>query len=233
MNRRFYVPNLAADVEIELTNDEAHHLLHVLRAEVGTTVQLFDGKGFEGEAVVRAAGKRTATLGVGELRSVSREPSCDLVLATALPKSGRERFMIEKAVELGVAELVVFSAVRSVVRPSARFIQRAERAVIEASKQCGRNRLMPVRCDSLASIVSDACFTNRTRWIAHPAGRPFCVPAEGASHIAALIGPEGGFTDEEIDLARSHGWEPVSLGSRILRIETAALALAARLLLGE
>ena len=236
--RRFYCPQLAdsdggCGARVELTGEESHHLRHVLRARVGTRVQLFDGKGRQTEAVVTHFARGCVHLECGEIEQVSRESARRLVLATALPRSGRERFLVEKAVELGVAEVWFFEAQRGVARCSSGFLKKAERTVIEASKQCGRNTLMPVRCRSLDEILSGTPTTVH-RWMAHPGG-PFWSPERTgaeATESAILIGPEGGFTESEVGRAQSSGWELVSLGPRVLRIETAALALAAALLLG-
>ena len=237
--RRFYCPQLADSDSgggacVELTGEESHHLLQVLRARLGTRVQLFDGKGRQTEAVVTHTGRGRVRLECGGIESVSRESPRRLVVATALPRSGRERFLVEKAVELGVAEVWFFEAERGVARGSSRFLKKAERTVIEASKQCGRNTLMPVRCRSLEEILSQTPSTVH-RLVAHPGGAPWSHVAAGAEapEAAVLIGPEGGFTASEIGRAQSSGWELVSLGPRVLRIETAALALAATLLLGR
>ena len=237
--RRFYCPQLAdsegtGGARVELTGEEAHHLVHVLRARVGTRVQLFDGKGRQAEAVVTHSARGCVHLECGEIERISRESGRRVVLATALPRAGRERFLVEKAVELGVAEVWFFEAERGVARCSSGFLKKAERTVIEASKQCGRNTLMPVRCRPLDEILSGTPST-ADRWIAHPGG-PFWSPDQTgaeATESAVLIGPEGGFTESEIGRARSSGWKVVSLGPRILRIETAALAFAAALLLGR
>ena len=237
--RRFYCPLLSESdhddgARVELTGDEAHHLLHVLRARVGTRVELFDGKGRQAEAVVTHSARGCVHLECGVVERVSRESPRRLFLATALPRSGRERFLVEKAVELGVAEVWFFEAERGVARCSSGFLKKAERTVIEASKQCGRNMLMPVRCRPLKDILSETP-PDVYRLVAHPEGPSWSPAAAGAevTEIAVLIGPEGGFTESEIGQARSAGWECVSLGPRVLRIETAALGLAAAFLLGR
>ncbi len=163
-----------------------------------------------------------------------------MVLAVSLPKGDRQRWLVEKAVELGVARLVPVVSSRSVAQPSEKAVERLRRAVVEASKQCGRNRLMEIDpARRWADVVRDTP-PAAARWIAHPAVRspmgtapkgPSTVFSEidlkGSDPVFLAVGPEGGFTEEEVALAVEHGWRPIDLGPRILRIETAALALAA------
>ncbi len=230
MNRRFYCPQLVPRSRIELSGEEARHLAQVLRATPGTSVQVFDGKGHEASAVVIECGRRTAVLEVGAVESISRESPIGLTVASAIPRSGRERFLVEKLVELGAARLWVYASRRSVVRPSSGFLTKAQRIVVEASKQCGRNILMPVEAKSFEEIVAGPP-PHGKRYVAHPGGESASAMVASAE-IAVLIGPEGGFVDSELREAEAHGWQRISLGSRILRIETAAIALAGRFLLG-
>ncbi len=198
-----------------------------------------------GEAVnaklsVVAVGRREVRLRVEQRLRIDRESAIDLTLAVALPKGDRQRWLVEKATELGVGRLVPISTRRSVVRLKESGMERLDRFVIEACKQCGRNRLMeieqPVGWEEFLSHTND----ERIRLIAHPSRTDFLVRPNGwtdlevrptTTPIVAAIGPEGGFTDEEVQSAAEAGWQAVSLGPRILRVETAALALAALVLL--
>jgi 16S rRNA (uracil1498-N3)-methyltransferase len=214
-----------------LDGAEAHHLLHVLRATAGTRVTLFDGSGWEFDAQVSASDRTTVELAVLARRDVNRELAGSLTLGVPLPKGERQRWIVEKAVELGVTRLVPLATERSVAT-SEKSAGRLDRYVIEASKQCGRNRLMEIAAplpwrDWLAA-PADA-----RRWIADATGRPIEGAAIAAGHSTyAAVGPEGGLTDDELAAARDAGWETISLGPRVLRIETAALALAAIASLG-
>lgn len=231
MNRRFYCPQLVPNAQITLSGEEAHHLAQVLRAAAGTSVQVFDGKGHEASAVVVECGRRTAVLEVGAVESISRESPIELTVASAIPRTGRERFLVEKLVELGAARLWVYKARRSVARPSSGFLTKAQRIVVEASKQCGRNILMPVEAKSFAEIVTGSP-PHVKRYLAHPGGESVSAVVASA-RVAVLIGPEGGFVDSELRQAEAHGWQRISLGPRVLRIETAAMALAGRFLLAN
>ena len=233
MNARFFseVP-LVGDSAI-LSEQEAHHLLHVLRASVGDEVVLFDGPGVECRARLVQTSRRDVQLAIESRAIVDRESSCKLTLAVALPKGERQKVLVEKCVELGVHRLVPLETERSVAQPREAALVRLRRAVIEASKQCGRNRLMPIdepaRWDEWYRLPPAVA----PRWMLHPylAADPGLLEHGGApaAEIYAAVGPEGGWTDDEVERALSAGWTGCCLGARILRIETAALAIASRI----
>ena len=233
MSDRYFVESPVASDRAVLAGAEAHHLLHVMRAKAGTRVTLFDGSGWEFDAVVERTGRSEVELAIAGRREIDREAPIAVTLGVALPKGDRQKWLVEKVVELGVARLVPLETERGVAQPVENALERLRRGVIEACKQCGRNRLMEIAGpkawqEFLAGNVRAAC-----RLVAHPRQAPgqslprLPVPCE----IAALaIGPEGGFTDEEVALAIAQGWQAVDLGPRILRVETAAVALAARVI---
>ena len=230
MTARYFSAAPIQENRVVLEGDEAHHLLHVMRAGPGDRVVLFDGSGWEFDAEVAACQRRSVELAIVGRREVNRELAHRLVMGVALPKGDRQKWLVEKLTELGVTELVPLEAERSVAQPGRGTIERLARTVIEASKQCGRNRLMQI---SPAQNFSDFLKAARStvfvqRIIAHPTGKQFDdVPRHDCDTFCA-VGPEGGFGDGELEAALTAGWEAVSLGPRILRIETAAIALAAR-----
>jgi len=223
MADRYYVKSPLVPGPVHLTGSEAYHLAAVCRARPGDAVCLFNGDGAEYPAIVQAAGKRAVTLEVTRRETPMRERHGRLVIAAPLPKADRADFLVEKLTELGVAEFVPLSTARSVVHPRATKLDRLRRAVIEASKQCGRNVLMQVH-----SLTPWKDFAARRdlpsqRFVAHPGGVAM-LPIQG--EVVFAVGPEGGFTDEEIALAIDAGLNCIGLGPRILRVETAAIALA-------
>jgi 16S rRNA (uracil1498-N3)-methyltransferase len=213
---------------ITLSGPEAHHLLHVMRAAVGAELTLFDGRGSEFPARITRLGRNDVECEVLTEMPVDRERATPLTLAVALPKGDRQKVLVEKLTELGVTRLVPLLTERSVADKSAGGLEKLRRLVIEASKQCGRNRLMEIT-QPLAWAEYVASAAAPLRVIAHPAGDSSEQPPPSVESIAA-IGPEGGFSDSEVELAVKSGWQRVSLGPRILRIETAAIALAAKLI---
>ncbi len=212
---------------VTLGGSEAHHLIHVMRARPGDGVVLFDGSGAEFPSRVARVGRAEVELTVLERHEIDRELPRHLALAVPLPKGDRQRWLVEKAVELGVAELVPLVTVRSVAQPVRQALDRLRRTVVEASKQCGRNRLMRIAEPVAWSDFIEATRGEPQRLLAHPGSRsPLCDLPSSADRFLAAIGPEGGFTAEEVTMAEAAGWQPVDLGPRTLRIETAALAMA-------
>ncbi len=236
MGHRYFSEESITGDRVELTGPEAHHLLHVMRANVAAEVQVFDGSGQEFHCRVAAVARDQATLAVLSRSSICRELPHRVVLAVALPKADRARWIVEKATELGVTELVPLVTEHSAPPPTARQSRRWKRAVVEASKQCGRNRLMAVEdpCH-WPRFLAENNTTQRgvCRVVADPGGtcRWNTLPDPAAENIThgyiIAVGPEGGFTGSERALAAERGWQIVRMGSRILRVETAALALAA------
>jgi 16S rRNA (uracil1498-N3)-methyltransferase len=224
MADRFYVNLPLAPGPFVLRGPEAHHLATVLRARPGTAVCLFNGDGAEYQAVVAEVQKREVLLDVTGRATPARELPHRLEVASALPKGDRGDFLVEKLAELGVTRFVPLRTRRSVVHPDK--LDRLDRAVVEASKQCGRNVLMEVApLTDWGDYVGGAGLPP-LRLVAQFGGA--ALPAAGED-IAVAVGPEGGFTDDEARAAAAAGWRAVSLGARVLRVETAALALAARL----
>jgi 16S rRNA (uracil1498-N3)-methyltransferase len=219
---------LQAGDEVRLGESEAHHLVHVLRVQAGAVVTLFDGSGAEFPAEVLEVRRGTVLVRAGAPQRPCRELPAPLHLAICLPKGDRQRWLVEKAVELGVATLTPLVTQRA-DRSSVRGADKLARYVVEASKQCGRNVLMEIAPPQtwpewLAAPQSPAAM----RWVAHPGSEPLGMTAAAAAGGGWLsVGPEGGLTDAEIEAARAAGWQLVDLGPRILRIETAAVVLAA------
>ena len=248
----------AASDEFELDYETAKKITRVLRMNPGETFIGFDGRGREWDCAVvstQGEGKRpyVRAIALNERESVAPLPLY-LCVAQALPKGEKIDFVLQKGTELGVAEFWPFEAGRSVARlfieeDGERVIARARRwrkIVESASAQCGRADVPEVRAaGDFATVASEAvsagrCFmldeSNDAKSLRQILQENPLERAEGiefasdAPHIILLIGPEGGWTDEERDWAQRYGVESVSLGSRILRTETAALVAASILL---
>lgn len=231
MPERFFYAELAKGGTLRLSGEEARHLARVRRVGAGEVVELFDGLGLATRAEVLAVGRDEVSLRAVGDPLPDRAPDVELTLATAVPKGDRFDWLVEKAAELGVARLIPLVAVRSTVDPRAGKLDRLRRTVVEACKQCGRNRLMLVEPVARWSEVMAAA-GEHPRLVAHPggagaAGWPGVVPG-GSAWVA--VGPEGGFTDEEVQAAEARGWRRVGLGPTLLRVETAAVVACARLL---
>jgi len=227
MSERFFSDSLIAGDAARLTGAEAQHLARVMRAQVGDEVILFDGGGDEFTGRITAISKSAVDLEITERRSLDRELPHQLTLAVALPKGDRQKVLVEKLTELGVTRLIPLITQRGVAQPVESALDRLSRSVIEASKQCGRNRLMEIAAPVDVAQLAEAAPSAVLRLVAHPDGERLAELGGASGDILAAVGPEGGFTDAEVSALERAGWRRVALGPRILRIETAAMALAA------
>ncbi|MGA2062037.1 MAG: 16S rRNA (uracil(1498)-N(3))-methyltransferase [Thermoguttaceae bacterium] len=252
MPDRYFVQTPITGEQVSLTGPEAHHLINVMRARQGAKVILFDGSGCEFLARVEQLGRSDVELTVLGREEVDRELPFVLTLGVALPKGDRQKWLVEKAVELGAGRVIPLKTQRAVAQPVQQALDRLRRSVVEASKQCGRNRLMEIAEPLEFSDYVDAARHQPCRLLAHPhtshakKNMPHAGELEGVQHtdpmvhfmhptddaelpseIFLAVGPEGGFTNEEVDMAAKDGWHIVDLGPRILRIETAAVLLVA------
>jgi 16S rRNA (uracil1498-N3)-methyltransferase len=230
MAERFYVNSPLALGSLVLEGPEAHHLAVVCRVRAGDRVYLFNGDGRQYPALVNAVHRKNVELTVDAVESPQRERLSPLEVAVPLPKADRATFLVEKLTELGVTALVPLRTARSVLHPRETRLEKLQRTVVEASKQCGRNVLMRVEpvadwqdyCRR-AELPLDRAFAH-VGWIRK--GSDPAITSPTPARVVA-VGPEGGFTDEEAMLASEAGWRIVGLGPRILRVETAAILLAA------
>lgn len=240
MSRRYFVESPIRDAAVAtLVDAEAHHLLHVMRAKVGEQVTLFDGSGHEFAARIEKPRRGEVELAVLSREAVDRELPFDFMLAVALPKGDRQRWLVEKLTELGASRLVPLETERGVAQPTDKALERLRRTVIEACKQCGRNRLLeivePVSLEQAISTAEASC------WLAHPAlhnhaARPLrelLNDQQPNVAVRAIVGPEGGFSETEVQRAVELRATLMDLGPRVLRIETAAVAIAAAVTLGR
>lgn len=206
--------------------DETRHLRDVLRLRVGDVVRVFDGEGDEFEAKIGSITKGNASLKViRKLEPMSQESPLELTLAVAILKSDKFDLVVQKAVELGVSRLIPLETIRSDVRPRdpASKAERWRRIALEATKQCGRAKLMqidqPIGFADLPPDSQAFLFTER-------GGMPFPGSID-SKRITAIVGPEGGWDDSELKLAAKKGFLLITLGGRVLRAETAAIAITA------
>lgn len=218
---------------VRLSPEEAHHVRHVLRIPVGGRVAVFDGRGREALAEVAAVSGGRAVLNVLEVAHQPR-PGTALVLVQALLKGPRMDWLVEKAVELGVAEIVPLAAERSVVRLRDEEAEgrraRWRKIACGAAKQCGASWLPDIRpVAGPAAYLASRPDVDVLFWcsLAGDAGPLKHAAAEAARRrprrVGVLVGPEGDFSAAEQEAARAAGAVPVSLGRRTLRAETAAL----------
>lgn len=225
---------LNAGVTLELAEAAAHHVLRVLRLRQGEPVIVFNGSGGEWRGEMVAAHRERVALRVSEWSDVERESPLAVTLVQGVSSGDRMDFTVQKAVELGVAAIQPLLTERSVVRLGRERgeARRAhwQRVAIAACEQCGRNRVPEIR-DVLP--IANYCASGldpTPRIVLSPAGQRGLretVPQPGPLTLA--IGPESGFSAQEVLQLGRAGFQPVRLGPRVLRTETAALAALAAL----
>lgn len=234
--RRFFCQEPIGGARVVLTGEEAHHLLRVDRIRIGETVTLFDGLGGEHVARLAAAGGASAELDIVEHHPEDRLPATRLVLACAMGRGRHMDALVQMTCELGVAALWPVVTRRSVVRGGEGKIEHWRRIVVESCKQSGRNRLMevepPMQLPAALARASGHKFVLSTETGTRPLPELLTEATGGRpAEVALLVGPEGGFTEEEVSAAARSGFAPAGLTPTVLRIETAAVAASALVLL--
>ena len=220
--RLFVRTPLAEGASVELDGGQANYLGNVMRLGVGAELLVFDGLSGEWLGRIAEAGKKRMTLTV-ERRTREAEAVPDVWLAFAPVKRAQTDWLVEKATELGAARLIPVMTQRTVAERVK--LERLEAIAIEAAEQCGRTRL-PEICEprGLKLLLSEMAGA-RKLYFADEGGGNVAVSAFSPGAALILIGPEGGFTNDERKLIRAAANAvPISLGPRILRAETAALA---------
>ncbi|MGQ3685769.1 MAG: RsmE family RNA methyltransferase [Candidatus Loosdrechtia sp.] len=236
---RFYIPDIPPATQgLWIEGREAHHILHVKRAKTGSKITLFDGKGTEYLAHITEILDGKLKVSVERFQAVDRESHVGITIAFSVPKGKCVHILIQKCAELGVSTLIPVHCKRSVVdvrnTPDVK-IDKWKRIVIEASKQCKRNILTKIEnVTTFDDLIKTVCGYDLSL-IAYtgPDTRSLKnVLSEYPSvrKVFCLIGPEGGFTRDEVEKARNAGIIPVSVGPSVLRIETAAIAVSSMLL---
>lgn len=225
---RFYCPQIQGD-SLQLDESESHHALHVLRLKSNDAIEVFDGAGRVAQAIIAEAGRRTVRCDIRELQTHEPPQRPKLTVAAAAPRGDRLRSLVEKLTELGVDHYVPLRTARSVADPGGGRIERLQATVIAAMKQSGRNHLMQVDAvTDLSAVLRNATSDKQRLLIAHPEAasreESFAVIT---TNTVLLIGPEGGFTAEEVLRASDYDAERISWTGGILRIETAAVVFSA------
>jgi len=225
---------LAPNQRIELPADLAHHAVRVLRLRHGAPIVLFDGGGGYYPASLELEG-RQAWAQLGDHIDAEMELPVCITLAQGIAGGDKMDWIVEKAVEMGVSRLVPLTAKRSIIQLSSerqeKRLRHWRRIAVSASEQCGRNRIMEVAAPrSPAQWLAEA-EAGLLRLACHPdAGLGLTEAVQGhEGPLALMVGPEGGWSDEELALMHEHQLKMARFGRRVLRTETAGIALMAAL----
>lgn len=229
--RRFFI-DAPLEVEMSIQGQDARHISRVLRMQVGDSIVVVAPDGSAGIATITSIAVDTIVLALQETIIEDKEAPVNVYLVQGLPKSDKMDYIVQKAVELGVKGIYPMAAEHSVVQydqaKKNKRLERWQKIAVEASKQCGRAVIPIVEpIASLATILTtlDAETVILMLYEGQTAqGLKQVLAEHHAKNYVLLVGPEGGFSRQEVALCQSHGAHIVTLGPRILRTETAALA---------
>lgn len=206
----------------QLPEASAHYISRVLRLNVGAAVQLFDGSGTEYRGELTEVGKKQVAVTLREQMAGLPEPNLHIHLGQGLSRGERMDWAIQKATELGVAEITPVVSERCEVRLNE---ERADKRLahwrqiaISACEQCGRSVIPTIHPPT--PLKDWVQLEAELKLVLHPVAGPLSAHQPPAT-VAFLIGPEGGLTDSEVEQARGSGFQPARLGPRVLRTETA------------
>ncbi|MBE9516471.1 MAG: 16S rRNA (uracil(1498)-N(3))-methyltransferase [Proteobacteria bacterium] len=228
---RFYVANPLAVGIVSLPEDAAHHAARVLRLAEGDAIVLFNGEGGEYYGSITHIGKRDVTVQLDRFEESDCESPLDITLVQAVTSGERMDYAIQKAVELGVSRIVPLITERTTVKLKGERANKRlahwKKVAVSACEQCGRNRVPEVSAlTSLTEVFSEQ--KGAAVWMLHPLNaQPIKQQTMPDKGLTIIIGPEGGFSDAELQMARNHHCVTISLGPRILRMETAGPAVLA------
>jgi 16S rRNA (uracil1498-N3)-methyltransferase len=239
--QRYFIPaEQFHETFVQITGDDAHHLLRVMRAQAGDRFICSNGEDREALVEITETDKSSVTASIIELLPVEAEPAVDVWIAQSLPKGDKMETVIQKSTEIGAARFIPFLSERTIVqydaKKEAKRTGRWQKIAKEAAEQAHRNRVpqveAPCSWQELLKRVADAdaawiCYEKESGSMFKDALREWSDGQSGERQakpkLLLLIGPEGGFSEREVAEAEAAGCRPVSLGKRILRTETAAM----------
>jgi len=241
MSCRVFIGNIKkmkARDEMRLTGEESKYVARVLRLKEKDKVILSSAESLEYHCIIKAIEKKSVLLSVDRVDEPNRESTLDIILCQALPKSKKMDLIIQKGTELGVTRFIPFISSRAVSRPDSREgrekVKRWEKLALEGARQCGRTFIPPVdeviSLDELLSRLSEIDDEDTLKiipWESEDKQGLKELSNKSYKKACLLIGPEGGFSPEEVEKAKKAGFIPITLGNRLLRTETAGFTAIA------
>lgn len=228
MSKFFIDKNQITDTGIEITGSDVNHIAKVLRAKVGDELLICDGEGLNYDVVIESISKDSIITKIIRSYPCKTEPEVKVTLYQGLPKQGKMEWIIEKCTEIGVHTIVPVQMSRSVVKlteeQARKKLERWQKTAEAAAKQCGRGQIPRV---TMPITISDITTENAPEFLLLPYEDEqandvkTALTCEKKPSAGIFIGPEGGFTSEEIEQLKAIGAKTVTLGPRILRTETA------------
>ena len=236
--QRFFVTQIEQEHAI-FSPQQAHQISVVLRMQLGQQVIVLDNLGWEYDAQLVEVGRKRVTAVISNKRPVTNEPACELTLFQAMLKRDNFEWVLQKGTEIGVTRFVPVISERTVVKFKPNKITRWRKIITEAAEQSGRGRLpeltLPMSLDNAFMQIGASALAVMP-WVGATGTTMRSVMANQETFpnsIGVFIGPEGGFSEDEVANGRSHSIIPITLGKRILRAETAAVVATALVLQEE
>ncbi|MBR6514804.1 MAG: 16S rRNA (uracil(1498)-N(3))-methyltransferase [Clostridia bacterium] len=241
MHRFFVSPDAVSQTEIKITGNDVNHIKNVLRMQAGEQVEICDGKGNDYSCVIKSLDRDCILLDIEGSQPSDTELKQRIYLFQGLPKSDKMELIIQKAVELGVYEIIPTVTARCIVKidekKEGKKLARWQQISESAAKQSGRGIIPEIKAPM--SLKQALEYAKVTECILIPyekaegmdAARKLLTEISNKGSVAVFIGPEGGFEEKEIALAGENGAHPITLGKRILRTETAGLCILSVLMM--
>lgn len=225
---RIYQPQAAQSGQIvNLSKEASGHLIRVLRMQVNDKFIVFNGEAGEFHATIIELTKSTVTVKLGEFNAVNRESPLPMTLAQAVLRSEKMDYMLQKAVELGVSRFIPLLTVHSTLKLAPERWQKRclhwQGVMLAACEQSGRTRLPKLENPMTFDLATTAIKAEQ-RIILQPGAQQSLDALSRCQSVAILVGPEGGWSENELNCARAADYHPIQLGPRVLRAETAGLA---------
>lgn len=233
--RYFYENEMQVGSNVELSQDEFHHLANVMRSNSGEKVCLFNGDGNFYFGEIAKLEKKSCTIKINNIEKSENEPKIEFHLYQALAKGDKLSLIMQKITELGASKLCLFESKFCDAKPNENKPERLKQVSISASKQCGRATIVETynkiyKISEICGIIKDydvfyVAYENKT---GETLADSLCkIKGKKTKKVAVMIGSEGGFSADEIEMLEMAGAKIVSLGSRILRTETASISCTA------
>lgn len=243
MPRFFVSPKAITENEIEITGIDVNHIKNVLRMQTGESIEVCDGEGTDYACVIKRFERDSVFLDIVQSNPSSTELKKKIYLFQGLPKSDKMELIIQKAVELGVYEIIPTVTSRCIVKIDAKKedkkIARWQQISESAAKQSGRGIIPKIKAPMSLKEALDYAKNIDTVLIPYEKAegiestRTVLAEAQNGSSVAVFIGPEGGFEEKEIEIAEDNGAHSITLGKRILRTETAGLCILSVLMMNS
>ena len=227
MSRKYFINNIPENNEIILSGNEYNHIINVMRTKIGENITFINGKGVNCNATLFKIDKDKAFFSIDSIEYEDKS-DFELLVCVGLMKGDKNEFVIQKCAELGATKIMFFESEYCIAKSKDNKLERYNKISIEASKQCGRSNFLEilptVKFKNLVDILKN--YTHIICAYENATQKMNVDNIKSNNKIAIIIGSEGGFSEKEIDFLNEKLYlETVSLGNRILRAETAVLAL--------